>query len=74
MPRGPKGEKRPADVIGSVAHAAKGSTGPQPRRLLLRDHQLDEAALSEQISRGPRRHPAFPPVSGPGWRDIKAGA
>lgn len=31
MPKGPKGEKRPADVIGNAIKIAKMATGEEPR-------------------------------------------
>ena len=30
MPRGPKGEKRPADVIGNAVHVMRIATGEEP--------------------------------------------
>jgi hypothetical protein len=32
MPRGPKGEKRPADVIGNAVHVMRIATGEEPGR------------------------------------------
>ena len=33
MPRGPKGEKRPADVIGNAVHVMRIATGEEPENL-----------------------------------------
>ena len=33
MPRGPKGEKRPADVIGAAIRVARIATGEEPEEL-----------------------------------------
>lgn len=33
MPRGPKGEKRPADVIGNAVHVMKIATGEEKEEL-----------------------------------------
>jgi hypothetical protein len=40
MPRGPKGEKRPADVIGNAVHVMKIATG-----------QIEERGTSHQSAR-----------------------
>lgn len=44
MPRGPKGEKRPADVIGNAIKVAKIATGEEPEDLT--DDGKDKAAVS----------------------------
>jgi hypothetical protein len=41
MPRGPKGEKRPADVIGAAIKVARIATGEEPEEL---DHPKSAAA------------------------------
>jgi hypothetical protein len=49
MPRGPKGEKRPADVIGNAVHVMKIATGEI-------DEELPErSAAAELGSRGGRK-------------------
>lgn len=44
MPKGPKGEKRPADVIGNAIKIAKIATGEEPEDLT--DDGKDKAAQS----------------------------
>lgn len=44
MPKGPKGEKRPADVIGNAIKVAKIATGEEPEDLT--DDGKDKAAVS----------------------------
>lgn len=44
MPRGPKGEKRPADVIRNAVRVAKIATGEEPEELT--DDGKDKAAQS----------------------------
>lgn len=44
MPKGPKGEKRPADVIGNAIKIAKIATGEEPENLT--DDGKDKAAVS----------------------------
>lgn len=44
MPRGPKGEKRPADVIGNAIRVAKIATGEEPEELT--EDGKDKAAVS----------------------------
>lgn len=44
MPRGPKGEKRPADVIANAIKVAKIATGEEPEDLT--DDGKDKAAVS----------------------------
>jgi hypothetical protein len=44
MPKGPKGEKRPADVIGNAIRIAKIATGEEPEELT--DDGKDKAAVS----------------------------
>ncbi len=44
MPRGPKGQKRPADVIGNAIKIAKIATGEEPEDLT--DDGKDKAAVS----------------------------
>jgi hypothetical protein len=36
MPRGPKGEKRPADVIGNAVKVMRIATGEEPRTTVTR--------------------------------------
>ena len=44
MPRGPKGEKRPADVIGNAVKVMKIATGEEPEEVT--DDGKDKAAVS----------------------------
>lgn len=44
MPKGPKGEKRPADVIGNAIKVARIATGEEPEELT--DDGKDKAAVS----------------------------
>lgn len=44
MPRGPKGEKRPADVIGNAIRVAKIATGEEEDEKI--DDGKDQAAVS----------------------------
>ncbi len=44
MPKGPKGEKRPADVIGNAIRVAKIATGEEQEELT--DDGKDKAAVS----------------------------
>lgn len=44
MPKGPKGEKRPADVIGNAVKVMKIATGEEPEELT--DDGKDKAAVS----------------------------
>ena len=44
MPRGPKGENRPADVIGNAVKVMKIATGEEPEELT--DDGKDKAAVS----------------------------
>ena len=44
MPRGPRGEKRPADVIGNAIKIAKIATGEEPEELT--DDGKNKAAVS----------------------------
>lgn len=44
MPKGPKGEKRPADVIGNAIKVARIATGEEPEELT--DDGKDKAAQS----------------------------
>jgi hypothetical protein len=44
MPRGPKGEKRPADVIANAVRVARIATGEEPEDLI--EDGKDEAAVS----------------------------
>lgn len=46
MPRGPKGEKRPADVIGNAIMVAKIATGE------IEEHLPERSAAAELGSRG----------------------
>lgn len=45
MPKGPKGEKRPADVIGNAVRIARIATGEEPKELPTDDGK-DAAAVS----------------------------
>ena len=44
MPRGPKGEKRPADVVANAVRVARIATGEEPEELT--DDGKDKAAVS----------------------------
>lgn len=44
MPKGPKGEKRPADVIANAVRVARIATGEEPEELT--DDGKDKAAVS----------------------------
>jgi hypothetical protein len=44
MPRGPKGEKRPADVIGNAVHVMRIATGEIEEETA--DHGKDAAAVN----------------------------
>lgn len=44
MPKGPKGEKRPADVIGNAIKVARIATGEEPEELT--EDGKDKAAVS----------------------------
>jgi hypothetical protein len=46
MPRGPKGQKRPADVIGAAIHVAKIATGEIEDDLGTTDDGKDKAAVA----------------------------
>jgi hypothetical protein len=46
MPKGPKGEKRPADVIGAAIKVAKIATGEIKENLCKDDNGKDRAAQS----------------------------
>lgn len=46
MPRGPKGEKRPADVIGAAVMVGKIATGEIPEDLGVTDDGKDKAAVA----------------------------
>ncbi len=46
MPRGPKGEKRPADVIGAAVQIAKIATGEIEEDLGTTDDGKDRAAVA----------------------------
>ena len=46
MPRGPRGEKRPADVIGAAVHIAKIATGEIEEDLGATDDGKDKAAVA----------------------------
>jgi hypothetical protein len=51
MPRGPKGERRPADVIGNAVHVMKIATGEIDDVVVVVDDGKDKAA-QELGSRG----------------------
>lgn len=46
MPRGPKGEKRPADVIANAIKVARIATGEEPDEIEKTDDGKDAAAVS----------------------------
>jgi hypothetical protein len=46
MPRGPKGQKRPADVIGAAVQIAKIATGEIEEHLGTTDDGKDKAAVA----------------------------
>ena len=46
MPRGPKGEKRPADVIGAAVQIAKTATGEVEEDIGTTDDGKDKAAVA----------------------------
>jgi len=64
MPKGPKGEKRPADVVSNAVRIARIATGEEPEKLT--DDGKDKAAVSlgrkggkaraERLTEGERRN------------------
>ncbi len=58
MPRGPKGEKRPAEVIGNAVHVMKIATGKIEE--VIQDDGNDKAAqaLAQRAARHGRRRDA----------------
>jgi len=47
MPRGPKGEKRPADVVGNAVHVMRIATGQiEDKVSFLEDERKDPAAVA----------------------------
>ncbi|MBL8566676.1 MAG: RNA-binding protein [Hyphomicrobiaceae bacterium] len=46
MPKGPKGEKRPADVIANAIKVARIATGEEPEEIEKTDDGKDKAAQS----------------------------
>lgn len=46
MPKGPKGQKRPADVIGNAVRVAKIATGEAKEEYDARDDSKDQAAAA----------------------------
>jgi len=50
MPRGPRGEKRPADVIGCAVMVAKIVTGEEPEYL-----QGESANMTKRLRKKPQR-------------------
>ncbi|MBL8567169.1 MAG: RNA-binding protein [Hyphomicrobiaceae bacterium] len=46
MPKGPKGEKRPADVIANAIKVARIATGEEPDEIEKTDDGKDKAAVS----------------------------
>ncbi|HRH14627.1 MAG TPA: hypothetical protein PK225_09735 [Azonexus sp.] len=46
MPKGPKGEKRPADVIANAIKVARIATGEEPDEIEKTDDGKDAAAVS----------------------------
>ena len=60
MPRGPKGEKRPADVIGNAVKIARIATGEETEELT--DDGKDKAAVSLGKRGGKARAKAMTPA------------
>jgi hypothetical protein len=59
MPRGPKGEKRPADVIGNAVHVMRIATGeieePPPKSGRVRSGHAGAKARNKALSSEQRR-------------------
>jgi hypothetical protein len=59
MPRGPKGEKRPADVIGNAVHVMRIATGEmeesKPRSGRVRSGQAGARARAKSLSADERK-------------------
>ena len=56
MPRGPKGEKRPADVIGAAIRVARIATGEEPEELKRKpDSAAAELGRRGGLKGGPAR-------------------
>ena len=58
MPKGPKGERRPADVIGNAVRVARIATGEEPEELT--DDGKDAAAVSLGRRGGKARAESMP--------------
>ncbi len=54
MPRGPKGERRPADVIGNAVHVMRIATGSKTTKLASCNSAADFADLKPCIFRSRR--------------------
>lgn len=61
MPKGPKGEKRPADVIANAIKVAKIATGEEPDEIEKTDDGKDKAAVSLGRRGGKARAKALSP-------------
>lgn len=61
MPKGPKGEKRPADVIANAIKVAKIATGEEPDEIEKTDDGKDKAAVSLGRRGGKARAEALSP-------------
>lgn len=59
MPRGPKGEKRPADVIGNAVHVMRIATGEVEER---EPSPEEQARAAKAVSRGKARAVKLTPV------------
>jgi hypothetical protein len=59
MPRGPKGEKRPADVIGNAVHVMRIATGKVEEREPTAEEKVKTA---KAVSRGKSRAMKLTPV------------
>jgi len=59
MPRGPKGEKRPADVIGNAVHVMRIATGEAEEREPTAE---EKAKTAKAVSRGKSRAMKLTPV------------
>ena len=52
MPKGPKGEKRPADVIGAAIKVARIATGEEPDNIATPESEGKDAAAVSMGKRG----------------------
>lgn len=55
MPRGPRGERRPGDVIGTAIRVARIATGEEPEELDTRDPKAVERGHAGGIKGGKAR-------------------